>query len=277
MSSKKNNTSQRLQPYRAMIPFYILYDLDLNSNHLRFYGQIEQMVHNPNPNVIPRFSYSWIAKELGIARRNAIKVGQLLIAKGYIKHTEVDKDKWLWEIIEKPAIDNEGPDKDISSQGDPKNEDQIDEPSDAERHHAICDTSDAERHPPSDAERHLKIPKDKIPKYKTNKEICKNFDLFWNIFPIKKQEDLCRKIWISRNLDSMGKEIVSKLKQQITYDKQWIDGYNPSARRYLDESLWNDQIALVKKSGHSAFSTKKKPRQYLRTSLRERFAIQGAL
>jgi len=81
MTGQNNNTSQRLTGFRACIPFYILFDLELNDNHLRIYGQIEQMESNPNPNVVPHFSLQWLADELRIARRNVIKATNFLIKK----------------------------------------------------------------------------------------------------------------------------------------------------------------------------------------------------
>ena len=91
-----NNESQRFKSFRAVIPFYILFDLDLTGQHFRFYGQIEQLESNPNPKVNATFSYSWIALELNITRRQAMKIAKLLVDKGYIEHTEVKKGKFLW-------------------------------------------------------------------------------------------------------------------------------------------------------------------------------------
>jgi len=140
-ATNDNNPSQRFTAYRTVIPFYILYDIDLNANHLRFYGQIEQMESNPDPDVNPIFSFAWMAKQLGIARRNAIEVAKKLKEKGYIQHIEIEPGKWVWTTVRKHISDAT---------------------SDAEHHQG----SDAQRHPGSDAQRHPKIPKDKIPKDK---------------------------------------------------------------------------------------------------------------
>lgn len=104
MSEQKNNSSQRLTGFRAFIPFYILYDLDLEGHHFRFYGQIEQMESNPDPTVNPYFSYSWMAKELGIGRRHAISIANVLRKKGYIERIKISKGKWRWSTIKKPVI-----------------------------------------------------------------------------------------------------------------------------------------------------------------------------
>lgn len=96
--NNNNNNSQRFTAYRAVIPFHVLYDLDLNANHLRLYGQIEQIESNTNPSVQPSFSYSWVGQQLGMNRRNAMKVAKLLIQKGYIEHKEIKKGDYVWNI-----------------------------------------------------------------------------------------------------------------------------------------------------------------------------------
>lgn len=95
---QNNNNSQRNTVLPAVLPFYIMYDLDLNANHLRFYCQIEQMESNPNPNVNPTFSYLWMAKQLGMSRRKCIDVANFLRKKGYIEHTQINEKTWIWHI-----------------------------------------------------------------------------------------------------------------------------------------------------------------------------------
>ncbi len=46
--SNDNNESQRFTPYRAVIPFYILYDLDLNANH--FFPELPVLVQSLRSN-----------------------------------------------------------------------------------------------------------------------------------------------------------------------------------------------------------------------------------
>lgn len=86
-----------------MTPFYILFDLDLNANHYRLYGQIEQMESNPDPDVNPRFSYKWMAAQLGINERNTKACAAVLKDKGYIEHIKT-KEGWLWRIAKKPVM-----------------------------------------------------------------------------------------------------------------------------------------------------------------------------
>lgn len=144
MTEQNNNTSQRLTGFRAFIPFYILYDLDLEGHHFRLYGQIEQMESNPDPTVQPYFSYSWMAKELGIGRRHAISIANVLRKKGYIERIKVSKGKWRWSTVKKPII-QESIEEDEDLTSDPADHQQ-DLGSDPADHH----TSD-----PAD---HLKIP-----------------------------------------------------------------------------------------------------------------------
>jgi hypothetical protein len=87
-----------------MIPFYILFDLDLNANHLRMYGQIEQMESNPDPKVNPTFSYQWFADQLGIDRSNAIRTANVLKNKKYIEHIEIKPGIWLWRTVKAQVV-----------------------------------------------------------------------------------------------------------------------------------------------------------------------------
>lgn len=104
MIGQNSNINQRELGYRAVIPFYILWDTDLNGNDLRFYGQIEQMESNPSPNANASFSYQWIANALGINRRNAINIANKLKKKGYITRTKINKKDYLWNTVKKRVL-----------------------------------------------------------------------------------------------------------------------------------------------------------------------------
>jgi DNA-binding Lrp family transcriptional regulator len=108
MAGQKSNIHQRELGYRAVIPFYILWDTDLNGNDLRFYGQIEQMESNPSPNVDASFSYQWIASMLGINRRNAINIANKLKKKGYITRTKINQKEYLWNTVKKGVLVSSG-------------------------------------------------------------------------------------------------------------------------------------------------------------------------
>lgn len=104
MNGQNSNTYQRELGYRAVIPFYILWDTDLNGNDLRFYGQIEQMESNPNPKVKASFSYQWIADALGINRRNAINIANKLKRKGYIFRIKINEKDYLWNTAKNGVL-----------------------------------------------------------------------------------------------------------------------------------------------------------------------------
>jgi hypothetical protein len=220
--SDNNNESQRFTPYRAVIPFYILYDLDLNANHLRLYGQIEQMESNPDPKVNATFSYAWLGEQLGINRRNAMKMAKVLIDKGYIEHTEVKKGKYIWNTKKKPIIiqdEDEGCLPETPPQCLPET-------------------------PPSVSQRHPKIPEEKIPESKKTPYVL--FEEFWKLFPTKKERMEALEVWKKNQLEGIGRNIIEKLKIQIEKDEQWIRGFNPHAPKYLRRRLWEDEIAKPK-------------------------------
>lgn len=104
MNGQNVNINQRELGYRAVIPFYILWDTDLNGNDLRFYGQIEQMESNPNPNINASFSYQWIADALNINRRNAINIANKLKKKGYITRTKINDKDYQWNTVKKGVL-----------------------------------------------------------------------------------------------------------------------------------------------------------------------------
>lgn len=105
MTNKDCQTIRELG-YKGCIPYFILFDKDLTGQHFRFYSVIEQMHSNPNPKVIPRFSYEWLASLLGVEIRSAKRIAKLMKDKGYVSHTQTDNGYWVWSICGKPVIDN---------------------------------------------------------------------------------------------------------------------------------------------------------------------------
>lgn len=146
-----SNDNIRELNYRTCIPYYILFDLDLTSNHLRFYGIIEQMESNPNPKVNPEFSYAWIANILGIEKRQAIYIGKLLKEKKYVVHTQSSSGKWLWSTFKTKLIQEENE----------QNDDMLNELASAVGVHP---PSAVPLHPPRAVGVHPKYHKDKYPK-----------------------------------------------------------------------------------------------------------------
>lgn len=105
MSKHDCNTIRELG-YKGCIPYYILFDPDLTSQHLKLYSLVEQMESNPNPKVSPTFSYEWFASILGIKVRGAMKIGKVMKDKGYVVHTQKPDGYWLWGTGKKTIIDD---------------------------------------------------------------------------------------------------------------------------------------------------------------------------
>lgn len=72
------------------------------------------------------------------------------------------------------------------------------------------------------------------------------FDHFWELYPVKKGEKRARCAWYSQKCYLIYNEIIEKLKQQITSDAQFIDGYAVNPDKYIHEERWKDEI-LVRK------------------------------
>jgi hypothetical protein len=80
----------------GMAHYYILFDSDLNINHLRLYCVIAQMESHPSPKVQPYFSNQWFADQIGVERRSVIRIANTLKEKGYIKRSQRSDGIWLW-------------------------------------------------------------------------------------------------------------------------------------------------------------------------------------
>ncbi len=76
------------------------------------------------------------------------------------------------------------------------------------------------------------------------------FDEFWQIYPVKKSKDTCRKKWITLNLDGIADEIFSSLSAQILNDRAWIDGFIPNPLTYLNQKRWEDELDLRPRSSN---------------------------
>jgi hypothetical protein len=104
--SRHDSTTIRELGYKSCIPYFILFDPDLNQQHLRLYTFIEQMESNPDPKINPTFSYRWFASILRIEVRAAMKIGKKMKDKGYITHTQLPNGKWVWGTTRKVIIDD---------------------------------------------------------------------------------------------------------------------------------------------------------------------------
>lgn len=106
------------------------------------------------------------------------------------------------------------------------------------------------------------------PNKNTHKAVCgfPFFNEFWSLFPVKKAEKACLAIWKKRGLESIGQQIVDALKNQKENDRQWLAGFNPSAKTYIFEDRWNDEITL----SPEAIKSKEREQQRLEAEQREK-------
>jgi uncharacterized protein YdaU (DUF1376 family) len=76
----------------------------------------------------------------------------------------------------------------------------------------------------------------------TSIEHASRFDEFWATYPVKKGRAAAEKTWASKNLDSIADTIIADVKQRLTSDRQWIDGYIPHGSTYVNGRGWEDSI-----------------------------------
>lgn len=77
---------------------------------------------------------------------------------------------------------------------------------------------------------------------KSTKRVSRRFDEFWSVYPVKKGRAAAEKTWTSKNLDSIADSIIADVKQRISGDRQWIDGYIPHGSTYVNGRGWEDAI-----------------------------------
>jgi hypothetical protein len=65
---------------------------------------------------------------------------------------------------------------------------------------------------------------------------------FWNAYPKKEGELICRRIWEKKGLDSITDAILEKLENQMKYDEKFKAGFIFSPRNYLQDERWRDEI-----------------------------------
>ena len=97
-------------------------------------------------------------------------------------------------------------------------------------------------------------------KPKSRKRVTENpdFDMFWNVYPVKKGKQAAlrafnnRKKYISDSTDhGLVKTRISvellrmDIGNRLENDAQWIEGYIPHAATYLNGERWNDEITPV--------------------------------
>lgn len=75
----------------------------------------------------------------------------------------------------------------------------------------------------------------------------KEFERFWEAYPVKKNKPRAYMLWLNSNLDEKVEEIITKLLIQKETDAHWLQNYVPSACNYITGDRWNDDIAKLTK------------------------------
>ena len=72
------------------------------------------------------------------------------------------------------------------------------------------------------------------------------FNLFWDVYPEERKQSkkICHEIWVKKNLDTISDIIQNKIKL-MKGSTNWVAGYIPSSKRFLEEERWED--GFVKK------------------------------
>jgi hypothetical protein len=72
------------------------------------------------------------------------------------------------------------------------------------------------------------------------------FNLFWEVYPEERKQSkkICHEIWVKKNLDTISDIIQNKIKL-MKGSTNWVAGYIPSSKRFLEEERWED--GFVKK------------------------------
>jgi len=71
-----------------------------------------------------------------------------------------------------------------------------------------------------------------------------SFDIFWNIYPIKKNKIRSKKIWERKNLNRIAELICLDIANRKSTDDSWKDErFIPHPSTYLLNERWNDSIS----------------------------------
>lgn len=90
----------------------------------------------------------------------------------------------------------------------------------------------------------------------TNKINSDSFEEFWEIYPSKKAYRRAKCAWDTQGCDKIAEIILTKLREQILYDRHFQSGYIPNPDKYIFEERWKDQISyqVSKTKGPDMFS-----------------------
>jgi len=87
-------------------------------------------------------------------------------------------------------------------------------------------------------------------------ESDKTFDVFWNLYPVKKNKIRAKKIWDRKGLWAMSNTICKNVQDRIAEDAQWQDKqFIPHPSTFLQNDLWDDDIIKAKPKTQAANSS----------------------
>ncbi len=96
----------------------------------------------------------------------------------------------------------------------------------------------------------------------TYKSLCASddarvsFDLFWNIYPKKKNKKRALECWIKFECHKIAETILNNLRKQVLNDVQWQNvQFIPHPTTYISGERWNDEVTLSKPNPKSEAST----------------------
>lgn len=68
------------------------------------------------------------------------------------------------------------------------------------------------------------------------------FDEFLAVYPNKNGKSLALAKWQARGLDAIADLIIADVKARKTSDREWLSGYVPHVKTYVNQSRWEDGI-----------------------------------
>jgi hypothetical protein len=68
---------------------------------------------------------------------------------------------------------------------------------------------------------------------------------FWSAYPKKAGKQPAEKAWKQKRLDAMVDTIVADVRNRITADRRWVEGFIPDPVKYLREERWTDEVQRI--------------------------------
>jgi len=94
----------------------------------------------------------------------------------------------------------------------------------------------------------IRISSEMSPIYPTTRHTTTNilnigqFDEFWSVYPVKVKKKEAKKLWNKFKLDSIAEQIINDVKNRVSKDRSWSDGFTPHPTTYINNERWNDEI-----------------------------------